>query len=100
MSDDYRRDLETIAKLDGHQFAVTRLGVIEPAFDNELWDKHDAGIYVDIVPGSHSAPISRREYRESSSTGRLTSSCLLALSLSFSPQTLSRPVRSRRRSRV
>ena len=51
MSDDYRRDLEVIAKLDDHQFAVTQLGVTEPAFENEFWDKHDAGIYVDIVSG-------------------------------------------------
>jgi peptide-methionine (R)-S-oxide reductase len=51
MSNDYRRDLEVIAMLDDHQFAVTQLGVTEPAFDNEFWDKHDAGIYVDIVSG-------------------------------------------------
>src|SRR5271169_400123 len=51
MSDDYRRDLEVIAKLDDHQFAVTQLGVTEPAFENEFWDKHNAGIYVDIVSG-------------------------------------------------
>lgn len=51
MSDDYRRDLEAIAKIDDHQFAVTQLGVTEPAFENEFWDKHDPGIYVDIVSG-------------------------------------------------
>jgi peptide-methionine (R)-S-oxide reductase len=51
MNDDYCRDLEVIAKLDDHQFAVTQLGITEPAFENEFWDKHDAGIYVDIVSG-------------------------------------------------
>ena len=51
MTDAYRRDLEVIAKLDDHQFAVTQLGITEPAFENEFWDKHDRGIYVDIVSG-------------------------------------------------
>ena len=26
-------------------------GATEPAFDNEFWDKKDAGIYVDVVSG-------------------------------------------------
>jgi peptide-methionine (R)-S-oxide reductase len=51
MSNDYRRDLEAIAKIDDHQFAATQLGVTEPPFENEFWDKHDPGIYVDIVSG-------------------------------------------------
>jgi peptide-methionine (R)-S-oxide reductase len=51
MSDDYRKDPEAIAKLDDRQFAVTQEGATEPAFDNEFWDKKEAGIYVDIVSG-------------------------------------------------
>jgi peptide-methionine (R)-S-oxide reductase len=51
MSNDYRRDPDAIAKLDDQQFAVTQLGVTEPAFDNEFCDNHEAGIYVDIVSG-------------------------------------------------
>jgi peptide-methionine (R)-S-oxide reductase len=47
----YRKDPESIAKLDDQQFAVTQEGATEPAFDNEFWDKKEAGIYVDIVSG-------------------------------------------------
>jgi peptide methionine sulfoxide reductase MsrB len=28
---------------------VTQKGATEPAFNNEFWDKKEAGIYVDIV---------------------------------------------------
>ena len=51
MTDDYRKDPEAIAKLDERQYAVTQEGATEPAFDNEFWDKKEAGIYVDIVSG-------------------------------------------------
>ena len=47
----YGKDFEAIAKLDDAQYAVTQEGATEPAFDNEFWDKKDAGIYVDIVSG-------------------------------------------------
>ena len=30
---------------------MTQEGATEPAFDNEFWDKKDAGIYVDVVSG-------------------------------------------------
>jgi peptide-methionine (R)-S-oxide reductase len=49
--DDYARDVDAIAKLDDRQYAVTQEGATEPAFQNEFWDKKDAGIYVDIVSG-------------------------------------------------
>jgi peptide-methionine (R)-S-oxide reductase len=49
--EDYGKDFGAIAKLDDRQNAVTQEGVTEPAFDNEFWDKTDAGIYVDIVSG-------------------------------------------------
>ena len=49
--DDYRKDQEAIAQLDHRQYAVTQEGATEPAFDNEFWDKKEAGVYVDIVSG-------------------------------------------------
>jgi peptide-methionine (R)-S-oxide reductase len=42
---------EKIATLTSRQRAVTQDGATEPAFDNEFWDKKDAGIYVDVVSG-------------------------------------------------
>jgi peptide-methionine (R)-S-oxide reductase len=51
MSDDYRKDEGAIAQLSPRQYAVTQEAATEPAFDNEFWDKKDAGIYVDIVSG-------------------------------------------------
>jgi len=51
MTDVYRKDPEAIAQLDDRQRAVTQEGATEPAFDNEFWDKKEAGIYVDIVSG-------------------------------------------------
>lgn len=51
MTGDYRKDPDAIAKLDARQYAVTQERATEPAFDNEFWDKKDAGIYVDIVSG-------------------------------------------------
>jgi peptide-methionine (R)-S-oxide reductase len=41
----------TIETLTPRQRAVTQEGATEPAFNNEFWDKKDAGIYVDIVSG-------------------------------------------------
>jgi peptide-methionine (R)-S-oxide reductase len=40
-----------VAGLTSRQYAVTQEGATEPAFDNEFWDKSEAGIYVDIVSG-------------------------------------------------
>jgi peptide-methionine (R)-S-oxide reductase len=51
MTADYRKDPEAISKLDKRQYAVTQEGATEPAFDNDFWDKKEAGIYVDIVSG-------------------------------------------------
>ena len=47
----YTRDADAIAKLTPEQFAVTQGSATEPAFDNEFWDKEDAGLYVDVVSG-------------------------------------------------
>src|SRR6266850_7110021 len=38
-------------KLTPMQFKVTQHAGTEPAFRNEFWDNHKAGIYVDIVSG-------------------------------------------------
>jgi len=51
MSDIYGKDPDAIARLNERQYAVTQENATEPAFENEFWDKKDAGIYVDIVSG-------------------------------------------------
>ena len=40
-----------MTRLTPRQYKVTQERGTEPAFDNEFWDKKDAGIYVDIVSG-------------------------------------------------
>jgi peptide-methionine (R)-S-oxide reductase len=45
-----KRD-QRIGELTDLQYAVTQEAATEPAFDNEFWDKRDAGIYVDVVSG-------------------------------------------------
>lgn len=51
MTDRYRKDPEAISQLNARQYDVTQKSATEPAFDNEFWDKKEAGIYVDIVSG-------------------------------------------------
>lgn len=38
-------------KLTAEQYAVTQEAATEPAFQNEFWDNHAPGIYVDVVSG-------------------------------------------------
>jgi methionine-R-sulfoxide reductase len=38
-------------KLTPEQFAVTQHAATEPAFNNEYWNNHEPGIYVDVVSG-------------------------------------------------
>jgi len=51
MAKEYKKSDERLGELTARQFEVTQKRGTEPAFDNEFWDKKDAGIYVDIVSG-------------------------------------------------
>ena len=51
MSDDYRKDPETISRLTPEQYQVTQEKGTEPAFRNEYWNNKEPGIYVDVVSG-------------------------------------------------
>jgi peptide-methionine (R)-S-oxide reductase len=51
VTDRYRKDPQTIARLTPDQFEVTQKSATEPAFANEFWDHKEAGIYVDVVSG-------------------------------------------------
>ena len=44
-------DADLRKKLTPEQYHVTQMCGTEPAFHNEYWDNHRAGIYVDIVSG-------------------------------------------------
>lgn len=44
-------DKELQEKLSPEQYRVTQKNGTEPAFKNEYWDNHLAGIYVDVVSG-------------------------------------------------
>jgi peptide-methionine (R)-S-oxide reductase len=48
---DSGKNFKKITELSDLQYAVTQEGATEAPFDNEFWDKKDAGIYVDIVSG-------------------------------------------------
>ncbi len=52
-SDNFKKPdvAELKKKLTAAQFAVTQDSATEPAFENEYWDNHAPGIYVDIVSG-------------------------------------------------
>jgi peptide-methionine (R)-S-oxide reductase len=51
MSESYPVTPEALSRLTSRQYQVTQESETEPAFDNEYWDLHDAGIYVDVVSG-------------------------------------------------
>jgi peptide-methionine (R)-S-oxide reductase len=51
VSTQYSKTPEAIARLTRQQRRVTQDDATEPAFQNEFWDKKDAGLYVDVVSG-------------------------------------------------
>jgi methionine-R-sulfoxide reductase len=46
-----KSDQDLKKKLTPEQYRVTQMCGTEPAFHNEFWDNHRAGIYVDVVSG-------------------------------------------------
>jgi peptide-methionine (R)-S-oxide reductase len=66
VSDNYRKDTETIAQLTPEQYQVTQQCGTEPAFDNEFWDNKEPGIYVDVVSGE---PLFASVHKYDSGTG-------------------------------
>ena len=45
-------DPETLKQdLDPQQYSVTQLNHTEPPFENDYWDHHEPGLYVDVVTG-------------------------------------------------
>ena len=44
-------DAELQSRLTPEQYEVTQCSATEPPFDNEFWDHHEPGIYVDVVSG-------------------------------------------------
>lgn len=51
MSHDYSKTAEAVSRLTHDQFRVTQEDGTEPAFENQYWNNHRAGIYVDVVSG-------------------------------------------------
>lgn len=45
------RDQEIKGQLTDLQYKVTQCSATEPPFNNEFWDNHEPGIYVDVVSG-------------------------------------------------
>jgi methionine-R-sulfoxide reductase len=45
------KEAELRKKLTPEQFRVTQMCGTEPPFNNEFWDNHRAGLYVDVVSG-------------------------------------------------
>lgn len=48
---DYRATADALSRLTPLQYRVTQQDGTEPAFRNEYWNNHEAGLYVDVVSG-------------------------------------------------
>ena len=48
---DYSKNPEAIQKLTPEQFRVTQQSGTERPFQNEFWNNHQEGLYVDVVSG-------------------------------------------------
>lgn len=51
MTTEYQRTEEAVESLTEMQRRVTQESATEPAFRNEFWNNHAAGLYVDVVSG-------------------------------------------------
>jgi methionine-R-sulfoxide reductase len=51
MPDPRPTDGELRRRLTPEQYDVTQCSATEPSFDNEFWDHHEPGIYVNVVSG-------------------------------------------------
>lgn len=51
MSANYQKTEESVAGLTETQYQITQEDGTEPAFRNAYWNKHEPGIYVDVVSG-------------------------------------------------
>ena len=51
MTRSYAKDSEQLKNLTAEQYRVTQQEGTERAFDNEYWDNHESGLYVDVVTG-------------------------------------------------
>jgi peptide-methionine (R)-S-oxide reductase len=51
VTQEYRKTPEALSRLSRQQRRVTQDDQTEPAFRNQYWDNHEAGIYVDVVSG-------------------------------------------------
>lgn len=51
MDETFEVTTAALERLTPEQYAVTQNSATEPAFRNEFWDHHEAGLYVDIVSG-------------------------------------------------
>jgi methionine-R-sulfoxide reductase len=59
-------DAELKARLSPEQYEITQCSATEPPFNNEFWNHHDEGIYVDVVSGE---PLFASVHKFDSGTG-------------------------------